>query len=199
MSKDIIYFAENICGVKLSDWQKDLLRQKQEANDKGELILVNLGRQQGRQLVNNILINFQIWSKNQQIADLEAKLSESEEYNQMLLEEKGGYIDLVSGYSKKCKNYEQQLAEKDKELLEIKQRIAEKASKEFQEMIDKRENHNQDKISFCIERLEKVKEFFLEEHRDEEMDTDYIITKDACQIAEYLLDQIKQLKEMKYR
>lgn len=77
MSKNIIYFAENICGIKLADWQKDLLRQKQEANDKGELMLVNLGRRQGGQLVNNILINFQIWSKNQQIADLEAKLAES--------------------------------------------------------------------------------------------------------------------------
>lgn len=74
MSKDIIYFAENICGIKLVDWQKDLLRQRQEANDKGELILVNLGRRQGRQLVNNILINFQIWSKNQQIAILEKAL-----------------------------------------------------------------------------------------------------------------------------
>ena len=55
-------------------------------------------------------------------------------------------------------------------------------------------------ISFkekVIDELEKVKEFFLEEHRDEEMDTDYLITKDAGEIADYLLDQIKQLKEMK--
>ena len=43
------------------------------------------------------------------IADLEAKLAESEKYNKMLLEEKSGYIDLISGYSKKCKNYKQQL------------------------------------------------------------------------------------------
>lgn len=54
---------------------------------------------------------------------------------------------------------------------------------------------SRDKISFCIEQLEKVKEFFLEEHRDEEMDTDYIITKDVGEIADYLLNQIKQLKE----
>ena len=49
----------------------------------------------------------------------------------------------------------------------------------------------------ALEQLKKVKEFFLEEHRDEEMDTDYIITKDAGEIADYLLDQIKQLKEVK--
>ena len=54
---------------------------------------------------------------------------------------------------------------------------------------------HQDKILFAVEQLEKVKKFFLEEHRDEEMDTDYIITKDAGEIADYLLDQIKQLKE----
>lgn len=43
----------------------------------------------------------------------------------------------------------------------------------------------------------ELKEFFLEEHRDEEMDTDYIITKYAGEIADYLLDQIKQLEERK--
>lgn len=47
----------------------------------------------------------------EKIADLEAKLAESEEYIKMLLEVKGIYIDLVNGYSEKCKNYEQQLAE----------------------------------------------------------------------------------------
>lgn len=61
-------------------------------------------------------------NQDQKIADLETKLAESEEYNKMLLEEKGGYIDLVSGYSKKCKNYEQQLAEKEKEIEALKQK-----------------------------------------------------------------------------
>lgn len=56
---------------------------------------------------------------------------------------------------------------------------------------------SRDKILFTIEQLEKVKEFFLKEHRDEEMDTDYIITKDAGEIADYLLDQIERLKEGK--
>lgn len=59
------------------------------------------------------------------------------------------------------------------------------------------EHKNKNKISFIIDKLEKVKKFFLEEHRDEEMDTDYIITKDAGEIADYILDQIKQLKEGK--
>lgn len=50
----------------------------------------------------------------------------------------------------------------------------------------------------AVEQLEKVKEFFLEQHRDEEMNTDYLITKDAGEIADYLLDQIKQLKGEAY-
>ena len=47
----------------------------------------------------------------------------------------------------------------------------------------------------AIEELEKLKDFFLEPYRDEEMDTEFLITKDAGQIADYILDQIKHLKE----
>ena len=99
--------------------------------------------------------------KDEKISDLEAKLAECEKKH--LLDEKEwqdycaykyiepqikGCLDREWQYEKKIDQLKQQLSEKDKELLEIKQRIAEKASKEFQEMIDKRENHNQDKISF---------------------------------------------------
>lgn len=113
MSKeqDIIYFAENICGIKLLDWQKDLLRQKQEANDKGELILVNLGRRQGGQLVNNILINFQIWSKSQQITELEVKLAKNKKW----LASNEGFLE-----NQKLK---QQLAEKEQENSHLKRAI----------------------------------------------------------------------------
>lgn len=69
---------------------------------------------------------------------------------------------MLEDLSTKNWELEQQLAEKEKELLEIKQRIAEKASKEFQEMIDKRENHNQDKISFALEQLERLKKLCQE-------------------------------------
>lgn len=104
------------------------------------------------------------------------------------------------------------IKEKDDEMVELKQQLAEK-DKEIEKYrnaniivvggrsqgkkhlmeIKIKEIQNQK----AIEQLEKVKEFFLEEHRDEEMDTDYIITKDAGEIADYLLDQIKQLKEGK--
>lgn len=100
---------------------------------------------------------------------------------------------------RKIANLEAKLAEKDKEIerLNLEFETQEDWQEKWQKLYDETCNLTQDKISFAVEQLEKVKEFFLEEHRDEEMDTDYIITKDAGEIADYLLAQIKQLKEMK--
>lgn len=50
-----------------------------------------------------------------------------------------------------------------------------------------------DKISFCIDNLEKVKYYFCEENED----GDCSITKDACDVAEFIDRQIKELKELK--
>lgn len=52
------------------------------------------------------------------IAELEAKLAESDEYRELLLEEKAGYLDLISGYADKCKKLKQQLAEARKKVCE---------------------------------------------------------------------------------
>lgn len=149
-------------------------------------------------------------NKDQQIADLEAKLAESESE---LEKQKEKYDKLYECYKKTSsedlqdkyrlaeenEKLKQQLAEKEKEIEELNDKLLRNSKwlKIADNYVGNLKRHNQDKISFAVEQLEKVKEFFLEEHRDEEMDTDYIITKDACQIAEHLLDQIKQLKEMK--
>ena len=116
-------------------------------------------------------------------------------------------IDMCGAYYKDCEELSKQLAEKEKEIEQLHNQRAENfrqrcgliyESAKYKTELDLiKEQHNQDKISFAVEKLEKVKEFFLEEHRDEEMDTDYIITKDAGEIADYLLDQIKQLKGVK--
>lgn len=45
-----------------------------------------------------------------------------------------------------------------------------------------------------ISELEKLKNFFLEFYKGTEMDTDFLITKDAGSIADYVLDRIKELK-----
>ena len=93
----------------------------------------------------------------------------------------------------------QQLAEKEKEIEDLKaqrriylNRSVEECNK-ITDLEFELQHKDQDKILFTLEQLEKVKKFFLEEHRDEEMDTDYIITKDAGEIADYILDQIKEL------
>lgn len=46
-----------------------------------------------------------------------------------------------------------------------------------------------------ISELEKLKDFFLEPYRDEEMGTEFLITtKNTGNIADYVLDRIKELK-----
>ena len=121
--------------------------------------------------------------KDQNTANLEAKLAECE--NERELDN--------SFWKQKCDGLQKALAEKTLTIEQINKAFIGNCSL----WKGKYERANQDKISFTIEQLEKVKEFFLEEHRDEEMDTDYIITKDAGEIADYILDQIKQLKEGK--
>ena len=53
------------------------------------------------------------------IAHLQTKLAESDEYREVLLEEKAGYIDLISGYADKCKELEQQLKEERKKVCDF--------------------------------------------------------------------------------
>lgn len=50
-----------------------------------------------------------------------------------------------------------------------------------------------------INEFEKLKDFFIEEpcpclRKDEEMGTEFLITKDTSSIADYVLDRIKKLK-----
>lgn len=57
------------------------------------------------------------------------------------------------------------------------------------QLAEKNKKQNQKVIS----ELEKLKDFFLEPYKDEEMGTDFLITKDAGSIADYVLDRIKEL------
>ena len=151
------------------------------------------------------------------VADLEGKLAESESkvavgrfWHSAYEGKQLDYDKLNNDYNKQEKllsrvladksklqfefdQLKQQLPEKDKELLEIKQRIAEKASKEFQEMIDKRENHNQDKISFAVEQIVKTKETLIKFLQDEGF-----YENEWYDLFEKIDNQIKQLKEGKW-
>lgn len=74
MSKDIIWFAENIWGVKLTENQKEILCAVQNSKDKGEKVFLSYGRMQGIGLLKNTLYGFEIWLKDQRIAELEEQL-----------------------------------------------------------------------------------------------------------------------------
>lgn len=122
-------------------------------------------------------------SLHKQIAELEKQLAEKDKYT---------YTGKEVGEIER--KYETQLAEKEKELL---------IERTTNDNWYKREVYIRDeKIKMLINRqnqkaiseLEKLKNFFLEPYRDEEMDTDFLITKDAGNIADYVLDRIKELK-----
>ena len=55
---------------------------------------------------------------------------------------------------------------------------------------------NENKISFAVEKLEKVKDYFCEEDEDGDgvKTGDWTITKDACDVAEFINNQIKELE-----
>lgn len=117
--------------------------------------------------------------------------------DKMWLELAQSFRDENEKLQDKIADLEAKFAEKAKEISEYV-KIVDDLHKQLSDKCDFCDKtKDRDKISFATEQLEKVKKFFLEEHRDEEMDTDYIITKDAGEIADYILDQIKQLKEGK--
>ena len=138
-------------------------------------------------------------ARDKTIANLEAKLAESEENIKLLENDRVIICNTMDMYIEKVRNLKQQLAEKEKETAYLTKQVK-KFNNEAQKYFEDAYCNDaiyQDKISFAIEQLEKAKEFFLKEERDEEMDTDYVITKENYEIAEFLLDQIKQLKEIK--
>ena len=110
----------------------------------------------------------------------------------------------------------QQLAEKEKENLTLFSMLYETLEKQGCENItssieqmtnltlEKQSNwfkencvKNQDKISFAVEQLEKVKDYFCEEDIDGDgvKTGDWTITKDASEVAEYLDNLIEELKK----
>jgi chromosome segregation ATPase len=182
--------------IVMNDWRIGGCKWNDVDNGKFLTLLVNK-----KDLMNEL-------GANKQIADLEAKLAESEE-------EKQEYLIKYKHWRTECAKLEEQLnnseqkcliCSKDQENEQLKQQLAEK-EKEIEknettisalrnsvyidmlniEMLELRElNRNQDKISFAVEQLEKVKEWVKK--RFEEISCIY--EEDA---TEYIDNQIKQL------
>ena len=172
--------------------------------------------------------NINIWFKslNQQtvdfyielqkyIADLEAKLAESErqyqEYRQVVEKDIKKEIDermrdTIKEFNLDISQLKQQLAEKEKEIENIKLCRCVNCTNEYEFMLEglvedlerELDKCDQDKISFALEQLEKVKEIFIQnvdamgvEYRD-----DYFMLSLGW-VKKVIDNQIKQLKEMK--
>lgn len=107
--------------------------------------------------------------KDKQLADLEAKLAERKEF---CISQTQSLLDINNALIEENNELKQQLAEKDKELkyktaecekwkadYQNCSRLEKSMSKEHQYCLDNWRASEQDKISFAVEQLEKVKEF----------------------------------------
>ena len=75
MNDDIIDFAENIVGVKLNDWQKEILLKLQNAKDKDKELFMYAGRKTGMSFIKSILFNFNLLQKVKQMDNLQSQLN----------------------------------------------------------------------------------------------------------------------------
>ena len=138
-------------------------------------------------------------------SDLEAKLAESEkqanDWKQRFESSEERFKTFNSNgvialnlKNEKIKKLKQQLAEKEK-----KQERTNKVVKQFQQRLKYWQEQDQDKISFAVEKLEKVKDFI--NNTDIKKLTGYLDSNSAqtqaISITNYIDNQIKQLKEGK--
>lgn len=123
--------------------------------------------------------------KNRQIADLEIKLAQSKMNESFEKEKKENALKFVE-------ELKQQLAEKEKEIEGLELRLKIRAIS-LQNINNERIQANQDKISFAVGQLEKVKELLLEKCGE-------TLSKSYCgideDIEEVFDNQIKQLKDL---
>lgn len=121
------------------------------------------------------------------VADLEAKLAESEknykDARELSIEQFHSLKEIINSSQEEIDKLKQQLAEKDKEIerLNLEFETQEDWQEKWQKLYDETCNLTQDKISFAVEQLIKVKEYWSN-HED---------------IYWYIDNQIKQLKEGK--
>ena len=140
-----------------------------------------------------------IYNQDQKISDLETKLAESEKKaysrghsqrdiaNEIKL---NALREDVANKEKRIVELKQQLAEKDKEISEYI-KIVDDLHKQLSDKCDFCDKtKDQDKISFAIAELEKVKSVINTSVRDDHIIWDF-------DIKAHIDNQIKQLKEMK--
>ena len=150
------------------------------------------------------------WHLEKEIQELKQQLAESKEEIKVIDEDRQFKAEMWTRFADKCKELEKQLAEKEKELNDWKDGTiickwtdAENKVKELEQQLAEKEElimfsdrtvkglvlaKEIDKISFAVEQLEKVKEYF---------NGMFSISVQQEMFDDYIDNQIKQLKEMK--
>ena len=175
-------------------------------------------RESCRDLTNEEVFE-ELRTELRQFADLEAKLAESEknykDARELGIEQFHSLKEIINSLQEEINKLKQQLAEKEKEnnelefiIEEIEQFAWEQLNndnfdkyKAYDEMYTKikqltknspYEEHNQDKISFAVEQLEKIINLF-EPYENEEKDT-ILCANNGTSFLEYIDNQINGLK-----
>lgn len=183
---------------------EDYERLDQEVYEMEELGLSNYGDR------SYYIRNRDEYEKDKTIADLEAKLAESEHRNEQLVDALNGEVFINYKLPMENAQLKQQLAEKETRIAELEDKdwyegtikqLEEQNERLIKQLAEKEEElkhkhwaiksgvYIQDKISFAVEQLEKVKELCKK---------DMTICEDYFAIEKILNNKIEELKkEMK--
>lgn len=163
---DFDYYYNSVCSRELCMFFNDIARQDSHFDKRQAYI--DLGR-------IGIMIN-KLFREN---IDLEAKLAELNKEPLNCSQIENG-MSLCVIQKSEIAQLKQQLAEKDKEIKTLNKFLSDKANEiekitcDYKRQLSasniltqamKIRQHNQDKISFCIEKLEKVKKFINEKYQ----------------------------------
>jgi hypothetical protein len=163
----------------------------------------------------DIHINW-LHKKDKTIADLEAKLAESEKQandwkqrfesgEERLKTLNSNSVTALNLKNEKIEKLKQQLAEKE-EIIDWQNEIVEGVKQEEELLAQKLKSlgvdciedlgkeHNQDKISFAVEQLRQVQKYIITDEKDM-FGMPYLMK--PSYVYDYIDNQIKQLKEMK--
>lgn len=115
----------------------------------------------------------------------------------------------LRGIYEKNQQLKEQLEEKDKQIFELMSKLdlkenepvycslADRDCEALGNVKDLEKQFKQSQKQLAIEELEKVKNYFCEEDEDDDgiKTGDWTITHDACEVAEFIEEQLKELKK----
>lgn len=135
------------------------------------------------------LCNMAEW--NDFLKCVEEKTEENKQLKQQLAESftEEDVEGLIEDRDKTIKFLQKELAEKDKEIERYKQEL-EQTNAGYDFIYEQSGETINELKQLAIQKLEKVKDYFILEHEDGSLD----ITKNEFEIAEYLITKIKELK-----